>query len=224
MDLTRLPELVSGALVTLVAAFAGAWYAFRLTDRAAARQVVRDQVAAVNRAQFNLIQQINLLTNVQTHSIDPIRDHPGRFLAMRPLTSPIASNVGGVDVDGLSFLLETEDRELLFELIIEGQRFQAAVRALEDRSRVHLETAQPRLAAAQIAEGVFYSLEQIETALGTQLFLHLRRATDEVIDLVDQTRESSEALVAKFRVAMKRRFPKFSIIHLDKAAPPTAAK
>ena len=44
-------------LTTLVAAFSGAWFAFLLNDRAKARETTRQQVAALNRAQFTLIRQ-----------------------------------------------------------------------------------------------------------------------------------------------------------------------
>jgi hypothetical protein len=212
-------ELAINTLATLVAAFAGSWYAFRLADRAASRESVSRQVAAINRGQFDLIQQINLLTNIQSQVIDPVRNHPGRFLAMRPLLVPVVSNPKGVDVDALSFLLETDDRELLFELLLARQQFDTAVHALNERSRLHLEIAQPRLAAAKIGEGTTYGSDEIEAALGREFFLHLTRATDDTISLIDRTRQSSEQLVGKFHSAMKRRYPKFSIIRTAPNSP-----
>ena len=161
--------------MTLVAAFAGSWYAFRLSDSAKARSTVREQVAAVNRAQFVLIQQVNALKLIQSQTIEPVRLHPGRFLAMRPQL-PMHGACSRLDLDSLSFLLETDDRELLFHLLIEQERFETIVQAMNERSRLHLEVVQPKLAAAGIAEGVDYLPSQIIGALGDTVVVHMKRS------------------------------------------------
>lgn len=84
-------------------------------------------MAAVNRAQFILIQQLNALKVIQAQAIDSARAHPLRFITMRALL-PIDHDTSRVDADSLSFLLETDDRELPFLPLIEQQRFDAAVR------------------------------------------------------------------------------------------------
>ncbi len=209
----QLVETLVTGLVTLVAAFAGSWYAFRLTDRERERQTVREQVAAVNRAQFVLIQQFNALKQIQSQTIEPVRQHPGRFIAMRALL-PIRGASSLIDADSLSFLLETDDRELPFRMLIEQQRFETAVQALNERSRLHLDVLQPMLAAAGIKEGIGYSRANIVKALGEELVLRLERATDEAIEQVDITIKSCPALVETFYAAMKARFPNHTIIRL----------
>ena len=204
--------LITG-LVTLVAAFAGSWYAFRLSDRERARQTIREQVAAVNRAQFILIQQFNELKLIQSRIINPVRQHPGRFIVMAPLL-PIVGSSSRLDADRLSFLLETDDRELPFRLLVEQQRFDTAVMAMNERSRFHLEVLQPRLAAAGIKEGIEYSRNRMIEALGEDLVVRLERATDDAIEHVDRTVESCPALVATFHKAMKARFPNHVVIRL----------
>ena len=125
-------------LVTLVAAFVGAWFAFLLQDRAKARQTIRDQVAAINRAQFALMRQFNTMKNIQAQVVEPVRQHPAKHVAMRAVLT-VHDDVPQPDLDALSFLLETDDRELLLELMIENQRFKTAVQAINDRSRLHLD-------------------------------------------------------------------------------------
>ena len=205
-------------LVTLVAAFSGAWFAFLLNDRAKARQTVRDQVAAINRAQFALIRQFNTLKVVQAQAVEPIRQHPGYHIAMRALL-PLRDDAPELDLGSLSFLLETEDRELLLELMIENQRFKTAVQAINERSRLHLDEVQPRLEPAGIREGGQYSESDCLKALGEPLYLTLKRATDAAIDHVDQSIVSCESLVARLYDAMKKRYPKQTIIRLDPNRP-----
>ena len=198
-------------LITLVAAFSGAWFAFLLNDRAKARETTRQQVAALNRAQFTLIRQLNTLKTLQSQVIDPVRQHPGRYVAMRALL-PVRDEVPPPDLDGLSFLLETDDRNLILEIMIESQRFNGAVQALNERSLLHREKVQPLLDPADIREGGTYSDTDFVRALGEPLYLTLKRVTENAIDNVDRSVSSCEALSARFYEAMKKRFPKHVII------------
>jgi hypothetical protein len=216
--LSQLADTVVSGLVTLVAAFVGAWYAFRLSDRDRARQTEREQVAAVNRAQFVLIQQFNGLKMIQSQIIEPVRQHPGRSVAMRPVL-PVVGPPVRLDCDSLSFLLETDDRELLFNLLIEQQRFDAALQIMNERSRLHLEVLQPRLATAGIREGEDYSREAVVDAVGNELVVRLERATADAIEHVDKTIESCPVLIAEFYRAMKLRFPKHVVIRLAPEGP-----
>jgi hypothetical protein len=204
-------------LVTLAAAFAGSWYAFRLTDKAKARETVSAHVAAINRAQFALIQQYNALKVLQRKSIDPVRSDPVRYINMRP-TLPLREPSSPLDLDSLSFLLETDDREFVMHLLIEEQRFETTRQAINERSRVHIEELQPRL-AGQIKEKQSYPQDELAGVLGEHLLLSLQRVTDEVVREVDLTLESTLQLSAGFHAAMKKRFPKYKIIGLDTDEP-----
>ena len=206
-------EALQPAVVPLGAAFLGAWLAFRLEDNARVRQTVRDQVAAVNKALFVLIRQVNSLKVVQTQIIDPHREDPARFINMRP-SLPVGTGSPTFDLDSLSFLHETDDRELLMEMLVEQERFEAALQALNERSRVHIEVLQPRMVAAGIVEDAKYTADEIHKALGKPFILLMKHATDDAIQHVDKTVESNFALASKFNQAMKRRFPKHTIIRL----------
>jgi len=132
---------------------------------------------------------------------------------MRPVL-PVAGPSVRLDPDSLSFLLETDDRELLFRLLIEQQRFDSAVQTMNERSRLHLEVLQPTMAAAGIREGADYSRAAVAQAIGEELVLRLERATSDAIELVDKTAASCPAFVAEFYQAMKVRFPGHVIIRL----------
>lgn len=205
-------------LVTLVAAFAGSWYAFRLSDNVRARETIATNVAAVNRAQFALIQQYNLLKVFQRKSIDPARTDEARYVNMRP-TLPLRELPAPLDLNSLSFLLETDDREFVIHLLIEEQRFQTARQAINERSRLHIEEVQPRLAAGGIKEKSPFREDELTEALGEHLFLMLQRSTEEVVREVDLTLASTLDLSARFHAAMKQRFPKEKIIRLDSDEP-----
>jgi hypothetical protein len=54
--------------------------------------------------------------------------------------------------------------------------------------------------------------------LGESFVLHMRRATDDAIFHVDATVDSNQAVARRFHVAMKRLYPKHSIIKLKPVA------
>jgi hypothetical protein len=211
-------ETLISALVTLAAAFAGSWSEIKLEDRARSRQRIRDQVAAINRAQFALIQQRNELKNIQSKMIEPRRAEPLRFITMRPSLS-FGDSTARVGVSDLLFLLETDDRELPFLLMLEEKRFETAIQAVNERSRVHIGELQPRLTAAGVKEGSSWTLELLKERLGDDIVLRLQRATDAAVEQVDLTVTSCTAFIDTFHKAMKARFPKESIIRIAPDSP-----
>ena len=207
-------EYLLSAITTLGAAFLGAWFAFRLEDNARARQTVSHQVAAVNRGLFVLIRQVNSLQGIQKQIIDPTREHPYRFIAMRP-SLHVSTGSPTLDLDSMMFLLETEDRELLMELLVEQERFETALQVFNERSRLHLEVLQPKMKARGMLEGTTYTSDTIRNVLGESFMLEMRRATDDAIEQVDETVKSNFALTSKLNQAMKKRFSKHTIIRLE---------
>lgn len=205
-------EMLSRISIPLITSFSGAGFAFLLNDRAKARQNVRDKVAAINRAQFMLIVQANELRNFRTKAIERFRDDPARHINIVPSPS-FQDDSPTLDIDSLSFLLETNDRHLLFELMVERQRFREALKAINERSRIHLNEVQPILSKAGVREGNAYKSSVIVEALGESLHLSLHRATNDMIEHVDLSIDSSESLQERIYSAMKQRFRKHSIIY-----------
>lgn len=205
-SLVKLVDLVISTIATLVAAFAGAWYAFKLQDRDRERRIDADNIGAGNRALLMLLLQFNALFDIQKRVVNRVREHPGRFLAMRPMLELDYKQLR-FDVSSLSFLLETEHREILPKLVVEEGRFHSVIQELNERSRLHLK-AQPLLEKAGIVEGGKYTNEELEAALGNRLFLQLQRATDEAIEHIDQTVESLLEMGKKLRSALKDLYPK----------------
>lgn len=205
-----LQALLTG-VVTLAAAFFGAWYAFRLNDNARKRLTLQDHVSAVNRALFVLGSHLNTLVSIQNQIIEPFRNDAAKFMSMRP-AQPIGEDSPRVDLGSLEFLLETEYREMLMELQIEQESFDVTLQALNERSRLHLEVLQPRLASLGIAEYAEYREDELLEAIGRPLVLHMQRATDNAISSVDATLDSHTDLAERFHAAMKVLFPERKFI------------
>lgn len=202
------------ALATLVAAFYGAKYAFQFQKDKEKEDNKRRNVVNGNSAIFNMMRMTNTLRTVQRQIIDPARDRPVRFLQMQPTLHLINDDIK-LNIETLYFLLETEARNLLGELVTEEARYQSALDAINERSRLHREEVQPVLERAGIVQGGDYSLAQIENALGNRLYTTIQQATEQAIDHVDSTVVSLKQVSDKLTASLKKQFPNETIISFE---------
>lgn len=186
------PNVLIASLATLVAAFAGAWFAYKLQDRAKCREEINSQVNKANDLLFALFQKLNALKLFQIDSIEPWREDPGKTIGMQP-TLDYKLPEAPIRPENINFLFRTKYKQLLFDAHIEEQRFEVAE-------------------AAGIVEGVEYTDAQFKAALGDLLYKQLERATDAVIYHTDRTVESSDQLRQKLIGALKKTFPDKEII------------
>ena len=214
----KLTDLISG-LTTLVAAFAGSWFAYILSNRDRARNEKDARVAAANRALFTLLRQFNTLYVLKAQIIDPKRSDALRLVSMRAL-SPLPHDVH-VDLDSLNFVLETEHRQILGELMVADDRFHATIQAINERSILHREVVQPIIKAAGVREGDEATPADVESLLGHAVYSELQRATDQAISLVDLTLASTQAIAGQLRDVFLKVYPKRTFIRFEPNEQPT---
>jgi hypothetical protein len=202
------------ALATLVAAFYGARYAFQFQKDKEKEDERKRNVVNGNSVIFNMMRMITTLRNVQKQIIEPARNRPARFLQMLP-TLHLNDNDIKLNIESLYFLLETDERNILGEVVIEEARYRGALQSINERSRIHREEVQPLLERAGIVEGGEYSLEQIENALGNRQYKIIQLATEEMINAVDETVVSLKAVADKLRASLKKVYPDEIIIGFE---------
>jgi hypothetical protein len=202
------------ALATLVAAFYGARYAFQFQKDKEKEDNKKRNVVNGNSAIFNIMRMTTTLRNIQIQIIDPARDRPVRFLQMQPTLHLINDDIK-INIESLYFLLETDDRNLLGELVTEEARYRSALSAINERSRLHIEEVQPLLERAGIVEGGDYSLARIEEALGNRLYITMQEATEQAINHVDNAVVSLQQVADKLRASLKKVYPDETIIGFE---------
>ena len=207
---------------TLVASFAGAWSAFKLHAFDKAKDIRRENIAAVNRILLTMMQQANTLKLYQLDQIDPHRDNPGRHFAIRA-TLPYDLESFKFDFKSLDFFDTAEEQQLAFDLSVEERRYIEALKAINARSQLLLTEVDSKLSLAGFLDGGEYSGAQLKSAIGQPLYNKLERLTDDVIYHVDRTSESiCEMQTSLLRIA-KARFAKAKFITFEipdaKAAP-----
>jgi hypothetical protein len=206
------------AIATLLAAFFGAWFAYRLQDKVKVRDERAYNISVANRALFTLFQQINILEPIQWQVIDPVRNHPMKFIAMQPVL-PLQHEDFQFDFASLGFLLNSSHKQIMLDLFIEQRRFFEAIKAINYRSELHHDQVQPKMERAEIQEGVDYPAEalaaKLTEALGPRLIKSLQRATDEVIYNVDRTVDSLDEIKGKMIMTFKELYPEGDFLNYE---------
>ena len=199
------------SLATLVAAYYGASLAFKFQNDKDREDIKHRNMANGNNSIFALTRMCNKLVNLQRQIINPIRNSPARFLEMRPTTSLEKDDIK-LDLEKLYFLLGTDDRDLLGEIMAEEERYRSAIDAINERSLLHIREAQPLLERAGFVAGGEYSFDQIEAMLGQRLYASIVQATEQAISHVDAAVVSIKLVADKLAASLKKQYPDKKII------------
>jgi hypothetical protein len=199
------------ALATLLAAFYGAKYAFQFQINKEEEDIKRRNIVSANITLFNLSRMANKLVVYQRDIINPERNSPLRFLAIRP-TSSLEKEHVKLNVDGLYFLLETDAMNLLGEVMVEEERYRTSMDAINLRSEYHINKIQPLLEKAGFISGNSYSLDQIKNILGPAAYDTLQETTEQMIEHVDRTLISLKSIADKLKVSIKTQHPDSIVI------------
>lgn len=193
------------AAATLVAAFAGGWYAFSLNQEAVKREQRSKQIGIGTRAMFVLWRQINAIAQVQEDVIEKFRNYAPAPLAMPPIEYPFDDSVR-LDIDGLMFLLDHGKSELLGNLCIAETRYIHAIDRIRKRSILHASEIQPKIEGKKPLDRNL-SPEELRDIIGIRLFHQLLDQTKEVIAGTDDAVASLEAVTIDLHSALLSAFP-----------------
>jgi len=196
---------------TLIAAYAGAWYAFSFNQAAISKDLRSRQAATGARAMFTLWRQINTIAQVQEDVINKYRNYPPAPLAMPPISIHSEGTVR-IDIDGLGFLLDHKKPDLLANICIAETRYIQALDSIRQRSDLHKNEIQPKI-EDKIPLDRNLSPEELREIVGTRLFHQLVEQTKSVIARTDDAVETLETVAADLHAALKSIFPEARFPH-----------
>jgi len=202
------------AIVTLLAAFLGAWFAFKLNSDK--EQKIEHNINLINgnSALFIMIMMYNNLKNYQEKVLDPERSNSINYISLKAINLP-SDNSLQINIEILKFLLD-KNPQLLFELKIEENRYNSAVGAINIRTTSHSEEMQPKLEENGFEEEKAYTATQMHEFLGNRLTGVMISNTKEVFKHVDSTVDSLSNIIDKLREEMLKTFPNETIINFEK--------
>lgn len=200
-----------GPAATLVAAFGGAWLAFRLERQQRERDKIDRHVGAANRALFTLFNFWNILDEYRRDVIEPYRGQPDAWLNM-PGSFPSDYGLTRFETSDLSFLLDTREADEFAVLMVEEQRFHIAIKLVEERSSLLLTQAHIRFAAAGIAPGMPIPGGDPSRILGIDVTTKLQALSAGITKNVDEDLQSICDTHDRLRAAMARLYPKRNVV------------
>lgn len=177
-------DAVMNGVTTLIGAFLGAMLAFLFQLCLNRRQDQKAALMSTHRILFCLLQQMNTILLVHKDYIFPHLNNPGRFISI-PAIHEFDIEKNSFDFSTFSFMLESsESRAIMYDLYLAQESYIEALRALNERSRLHKEEVQPRLASAGIGNGSMITDEIVKLALGPLVFPTVVTSTNQVIDVM----------------------------------------
>ncbi|WP_331352663.1 hypothetical protein [Cellvibrio sp. UBA7671] len=130
-NIIEMKDIAASALA-LVGTFFGATFAFRLTERKEYLQLHQNRRESLNKAIFILIRQLNAVHQLNLE----IEKHSGIYkkaFNMQALVSPPYQDLYH-DFEGLSFILESDNPSLIFELTTQQECFHQTMSSLSFRN------------------------------------------------------------------------------------------
>ncbi|WP_353252180.1 hypothetical protein [Salinisphaera sp. PC39] len=202
------------AIATLLAAYLGAHYAFRFSEKRAAERRAADEVSAGNQAIFNLIKAYNKFAAIHLQFIDPHRDSQYRAFEILPTVG----GLGGFEPESsksIAFLLESDDPDILNETARLESEIITTLELIQERSWIHRNEVQPGLEAANVSQGDILREDDINEILGERVVTTMEMATDHMINGVESVLEGCKSLIPRLHDALKKRHPEHVIISME---------
>jgi len=199
------------AIATLITVYYS-WKAERVRQEEMASQVANTNVTAANRTIFLLTRTLNVYKNIQDQLINPFRGSHGRHLEIRPLVAALEPIQ--IDFDALSFLFDSDDRDVLQELDIIQRQIASTVQVIDDRNDLHKNHVQPIIEKAGIPIRTLVDGATVESALGERITHTLVQATNYLIEGVDDIVVSCERAIDQLYKATKKLYPARRVISI----------
>ena len=192
----------SGEFISALAgALAGALAAYWIQSSTERRKERKARRSAIIRAQMALISQLNILAGFRQQKLDPFRSEKDRELRMTIVHLP--RNCLPVDFESITFLLESNDANLLLKIQVAERAYHSAMDAVDVRNR----SIQDLRARSELQSGDHESGEFIVRADPRDIKL-VKDFTDALYSSTDHAERLCADAIADLKAAGKKIFSK----------------
>lgn len=204
-------DLAAG-LFALLGTFAGALLAFRLEESREKAKEVRAQKTALNRGLLVLGFHHNEIRTYR-NLIAPYKTDIELAFNL-PASQPPEQIDMRQRFDDLDFLLDSSTPQVLFDLIIEQERFDQALQAVRQRNEFYVREVQPVFAAKGLNNRLV-STAELESELGEYLFGGALQGAETIREHMEGSNESIPAAFEKLRKVAKELYPDEKFVKFD---------
>lgn len=195
---------VGTVVLSGISTLIGALYAFRLTERKEKSAERAKRIHALNKAIFIIGRQLDAVQGIRKE-IAPYSTPDKRLFGCRAAMPPDYSDLK-VDFESLSFLLDSEDPDLLLRISVEQDGFFVTMRAISLRAQFYVDQFQPAWVASGIKPGRI-TFEEARLKIGDIVFDSAVNYTDAMFDSLDQAASGLRDAVEELRAFSTRLYP-----------------
>ncbi len=203
-------------IVTLLAAFSGAWFAFKLHDNKEQRAIDNANLASLNKAIFTLGQQLNTLWVYYKQCILPHKDTHAPWISI-PATLKTTIPKIYIDMPSLIFLVRDGHGGLIQEILIGEENFQSIQDSIHSRSIVHDGKLQDHLEKLGFRDGSnemdATGFENLLVELGPKLVGEMQNITTYIVGETKTTILMYDTLIKKLNKVSKGLYPEERVLN-----------
>lgn len=197
--------------VSIIGAFSGAWFAFRLQNERARKDAEARDVTAANNAIFELSRWYNKLHALKTQFIDEHRANSLRHLYIMPVAG-MALEKPKIDYESLSFIFKSSNPNILGTIALAEQEIASTLDVILQRSKLHVEVLQPAVERVEKCLGPSFPPLELEKELGKKDAQVLRMLTDYMVQGIDDSMEALRLNMNKLKAESQSMYPGHAII------------
>lgn len=206
------------AIPTLLAAFVGAWFAFKLEDRRRKEEQEKKNISACCKANFVLSEQLKMLDKFQKEKIKSIKDKSKIWLDMEP-SADMDHETLKFNIDDLQFILDTTRKDILSKLFSQDELFHKTISMINMRSRLLLEKLPPEFIPdmkihkdqGKLEDG---KIESLDVGIRENIS-RLKDLTNKIIQHVDEAIESTKNFRKIFIEAVRDIYPEVNLTSFE---------
>ncbi|MCQ4296872.1 hypothetical protein NAU58_14925 [Pseudomonas stutzeri] len=212
-------EPASNFFTTLFGALAGAFFAFKFSDKIESRkrkaeeqERVGKEVATINRAILNLAIQYNTICNIKSELDKQKSIHHAAF------SMPAFTNFHDgtrVDVGELALIL-TVSPQLLLDISIEQDGFIQAIKSLNVRNEFYVGILQPQMSKAGLLDRTC-PLNEYSSKLSLGTFKTAYSSIENVISNVQSSHDGLKSKISSLRSESKSKYPQYKFMNIEHA-------
>jgi len=218
-DLIFVKAINSSNIITVVTAFAGAlsgaWGAYKLQINKENKKEEKQKINSLNKALFILLRQINAMTMFKI-DLEKVQEEDPIVRAFQiKAWKPNPYNDLKFNFEELSFILDTEDLNLLHELFIVQESFEQAIETINQRSIYFINKVTPEMELKDI-DNKKLTIDELKTEMDNNKIDGLVYATDNMYEHVYGTYQQLEDVELKLFNFAKSQYPKQKFIRVEK--------
>lgn len=206
---------LANSIVTLVAAFSGAYFAFSFNQGREKSRKQEVDLASANKAIFVLIRSYNYVAGYNKQFIQPHKNAPEAYVAILPSLGNSRLEFT-IDYDSISFLISKSKPEVLSELTEFEGLLSTITETMKARDHIHLNVVQPAMEKAGFVQGAPVELGEIDKILGDRTSTVLKSLTAELIDMTQHGESRCELLIQKLHDITTEIFPGAIVVKMEK--------